>query len=110
MPRNSSDINLKRMEMELQLQWAYSLYSPGNIPEIESSEGLRDIVFQFLVLFNIFEAQLFRRSDSNTNLDQISQDLGLANWFDINKYNNFGDFFVERYIKMVFGERTSLMI
>lgn len=76
-----------------QLNWATSL--EGNL----LSEEEQKVIVKFLLLFNVFEARLFKDGYGVSNLlEQISKDLKLQNWYDISKYNLYGKFFSDRYI------------
>ena len=89
------DFNQLKDKIEL----AYTLTLKGTKPS-KLSEQQRDTLLTFMLLFSVFEAELFRDAvKRETKCKEICEDLKHEKWFDIKDYDKFGNFFVERYMK-----------
>jgi len=93
------DTNLMRQ----QLDWAATLEGGIQVKTLQPEQ--RDIIFKFVVYFNIFEdwlarpeAWLTRKSNKAPFWVPICKDLKAETWFKIRDYNEYGYFFAERYI------------
>jgi hypothetical protein len=80
-------------EMRQQLKWANTL--KGDIISPED----RDIIFKFVLFFNIFEDWLVQPDNKHQFLEPLCNDLRNEDWFQICQYDHYGSFFVNRYIR-----------
>ena len=81
--------------MKRQIEWAYTL------KDNQLSMEKQDVVLKFMLLFNVFEARLFNPFNPgqvNARLVEMCKDLSEMEWFRIEKYDYYGNFFADRYI------------
>lgn len=82
-------------QMIEQVNWAYTL------EELFDSDENQNDVLKFMLLFNVFEAFLFIPGVSipkKEALTELCNDLGKEIWFNIKDYDDYGNFFADRYI------------
>ena len=83
---------MEKEKMQNQIRFA-------KLEQTNLSKKNEKILIKFLLLFNVFEARLFKNGQHvNDLLKQISSDVVKESWFDMSLCADFLSFFRKRYI------------
>ena len=64
---------------------------------------LKEDLLKFLLLMNRFENYLYKQGVSSPKLGELHKELIKEEWFDIHRYDDFPNFFAERYVNNHLG-------